>query len=57
MNLADNLANTAAEHGDMREEFLLTHLHAARGKLDEIVGQRTSDDVLRHIFEKFCIGK
>jgi len=25
--------------------------------LDEIVGRRTSEDVLRHIFERFCIGK
>jgi tRNA U34 5-carboxymethylaminomethyl modifying GTPase MnmE/TrmE len=32
-------------------------LQAAREKLDEIVGRRTSEDVLRHIFERFCIGK
>ena len=39
------------------EEFLLTDLQAARSKLDEIVGVRTSEDVLTHIFERFCIGK
>ena len=39
------------------EEFVLTHLQAARARFDEIVGTRTSDDVLTHIFEKFCIGK
>lgn len=39
------------------EEFLLTHLQAARARFDEIVGTRTSEDVLTHIFEKFCIGK
>ena len=39
------------------EEFLLTDLQAARTRLDEIVGRRTSEDVLRHIFERFCIGK
>ena len=39
------------------EEFLLTDLQAARSKLDEIVGVRTSEDVLAHIFERFCIGK
>jgi tRNA modification GTPase len=50
-------AERAVRQGDTPEEFLLTHLHAARGKLDEIVGHRTSEDVLRHIFEKFCIGK
>ena len=50
-------AEDAAKRGDTPEEFLLTHLHSARSRLDEIVGHRTSDDVLRHIFEKFCIGK
>ena len=44
-----------AEH--LPEEFLLIDLHAARTRLDEIVGRRTSEDVLRHIFERFCIGK
>jgi len=39
------------------EEFVLADLQAARGRLDEIVGIRTSEDVLRHIFERFCIGK
>ena len=32
-------------------------MQAARGRLDEIVGVRTSEDVLTHIFERFCIGK
>ena len=39
------------------EEFLLAELHAARARFDEVVGVRTSEDVLTHIFEKFCIGK
>ena len=26
-------------------------------RFDEIVGTRTSEDVLQHIFERFCIGK
>jgi tRNA modification GTPase len=39
------------------EEFLLSDLQAARARFDEVVGVRTSEDVLRHIFEKFCIGK
>jgi tRNA modification GTPase len=42
---------------DAPEEFVLTDLQAARAKLDEVVGTRTSEDVLRHIFEHFCIGK
>ena len=43
--------------GDVPEEFLLSDLQAARAHFDEVVGVRTSDDVLNHIFEKFCIGK
>src|SRR6185436_19219665 len=50
-------ARRAAEAGDVPEEFLLIDLQAARMRLDEVVGRRTSEDVLRHIFERFCIGK
>jgi tRNA modification GTPase len=50
-------ARDAAGAGDTPEEFVLADLQAARARLDEIVGVRTSDDVLRHIFERFCIGK
>lgn len=39
------------------EEFLLTDLQDAAGFLQEVVGRRTSDDLLRHIFSRFCIGK
>jgi len=39
------------------EEFVLAELHAARARFDEVVGVRTPEDVLTHIFEKFCIGK
>ena len=50
-------AREAATAANVPEEFLLTDLQAARACLDEIVGRRTSEDVLRHIFERFCIGK
>lgn len=50
-------ARQAADAANVPEEFLLIDLQAARGRLDEIVGRRTSEDVLRHIFERFCIGK
>jgi tRNA modification GTPase len=43
--------------GEVPEEFLLTDLHAARMHFDEVVGVRTSDDVLAHIFATFCVGK
>jgi tRNA modification GTPase len=50
-------AREAATAANVPEEFLLTDLQASRACLDEIVGRRTSEDVLRHIFERFCIGK
>ena len=50
-------ARHAAEAGNVPEEFLLVDLQSARTRLDEVVGRRTSEDVLRHIFERFCIGK
>jgi tRNA modification GTPase len=39
------------------EEFVLADLQAARAKLEEVVGTRATDDLLLHIFERFCIGK
>ena len=50
-------AHQAAAVEDMPEEFVLTDLQAARAHLDEVVGVRTSDDLLEHIFANFCIGK
>jgi tRNA modification GTPase len=39
------------------EEIVLTDLQFARSCFDEVVGIRTPDDLLVHIFERFCIGK
>jgi tRNA modification GTPase len=50
-------ARVAAAAGAVTEEFILADLLDARARFDEIVGKRTADDVLRHIFERFCIGK
>jgi tRNA modification GTPase len=50
-------AREAAASAAAPEEFLLSDLQAARARFDEIVGTRTSEDVLQHIFERFCIGK
>ena len=50
-------ARDAAAADATPEEFLLADLQAARTHLDEIVGVRTSDDLLEHIFARFCIGK
>jgi tRNA modification GTPase len=46
-----------APGGPVAEEFVLTDLHEARGALEEVTGKRTSEDLLRHIFSRFCIGK
>ena len=39
------------------EEIVLATLQDAFGALDEIVGRRSPEDVLRQIFARFCIGK
>ena len=39
------------------EEIVLATLQDAFTALDEIVGKRSSEDVLRQIFARFCIGK
>ena len=49
-------ARAAAADG-VPEEFVLADLHEARGRFDEITGARPQDEVLRVIFERFCIGK
>ena len=43
--------------GPVAEEFVLTDLQDARMALEEVTGKRTSDDLLRHIFSRFCVGK
>lgn len=49
-------AASALDEG-VSEEFPLVDLQDASHALQEITGRRTPDDLLRHIFEKFCIGK
>jgi tRNA modification GTPase len=53
----ERAADAAASGRAMPEEFLLTDLQQARMSLEEITGRRTTDDLLQHIFERFCIGK
>jgi tRNA modification GTPase len=50
-------AAVAVGGGQIPEEFLLVDLQAARQEFDEIVGRRTSADVLDRIFAHFCVGK
>jgi tRNA modification GTPase len=39
------------------EELILFEIADARAALEEVSGRRTLDDLLRHIFERFCVGK
>ncbi len=50
-------AAIAALSAGVTEELVLTDLAAARHALEEITGARTADDLLEHIFRKFCVGK
>ena len=50
-------AERAARSGDTPEEFVLADLQEGRARLEEIVGARASEDLLQHIFERFCVGK
>jgi tRNA modification GTPase len=43
--------------GSLSEEFLLADLQAARNAVEEISGKRAPDDLLAHIFSRFCVGK
>jgi tRNA modification GTPase len=50
--------NAALSNGhSLSEEFVLADLQEARGALEEVTGRRAAEDVLNHIFERFCIGK
>jgi tRNA modification GTPase len=52
-------ARTAAlsADGSMSEEFVLADLQGARSALEEVSGRRAPEDLLEHIFSRFCIGK
>jgi tRNA modification GTPase len=47
----------AAAAGGLAEEFVLADLYDARTRFDAVTGARPQDEVLRTIFERFCIGK
>jgi len=47
----------AAAAAGTPEEFVAADVTEARGRLEEITGARTPDDVLHAIFDRFCIGK
>lgn len=41
----------------MPEDFILVDLREAWSKVSEITGQAASDEIIHHIFSKFCLGK
>ena len=50
-------AAAEAATAGVSEEYVLSDLQRARSALEELTGSKTTDDMLRHIFERFCIGK
>ncbi len=55
---ADTLRRAGAAAADgAPEEFVAADVNDARALLEEVTGARTPDDVLRAIFDRFCIGK
>jgi tRNA modification GTPase len=55
--LARALGAARADGGSMSEEFVLADLSDARSALEEVSGRRAPEDLLEHIFARFCIGK
>ncbi|HEY8536892.1 MAG TPA: tRNA uridine-5-carboxymethylaminomethyl(34) synthesis GTPase MnmE [Vicinamibacterales bacterium] len=53
----ERAARAVAEEQRMPEEFVLADLHDARHALERVVGAHDPDDLLNHIFARFCIGK
>ncbi len=54
LRAADNLGE-AGESAS--EDLVLADVGDARRAFEEVTGRRTSEDVLKRIFESFCIGK
>ena len=56
-SIARALGGVEAAGEALNEELVLADLAAARQAFEEVAGKRTSEDVLRAIFARFCIGK
>ena len=55
-----NLANIASSSPEImigQIAAATSHLRAAVGVLDDLIGVVTPDDVLAHVFASFCVGK
>lgn len=56
-SLQGAVSSLVSAGGALSEEFVLVDLQEARRLLEEMSGTRTPDDVLVHVFSRFCIGK
>ena len=56
-SLARAIENIEHAQESASEELVLADIADARHALEEMTGKRTSEDVLRRIFERFCVGK
>lgn len=52
LNLSEN-----STKNNLSGEYIALDLRNAAGRLEEIIGIITSEDILNNIFSKFCIGK
>lgn len=50
-------ASQALHTTEVTEEFVLADLQEAAAHLQEVSGRRTTEELLQHIFQRFCIGK
>lgn len=55
--LAVRSAIERVNRGELFPDLLASDLREALSKMGEITGEFTSEDLLRHIFAEFCIGK
>ena len=55
--LAEVEAFQTARKGGVDAAAAATHLRAALGALDDLIGVVTPDDVLDRVFASFCVGK
>lgn len=54
----ERAAEVVGEAGTaLPEELVLHELQEARASLEEICGRRSSEELLHHIFSRFCVGK
>jgi len=56
-SLVSAVSSLSAQGGAMAEEFVLADMEEAIRALSEVCGQRTSDELLAHVFSRFCVGK